>query len=447
MWPAFWLLADHGKWPPELDVMESIGSNTNYAVQSVHSRDGNHGKTTWASENLQQGFHTYGMNWTKNSITYYIDGKQTAQYKTPSDMHTKMHILVNLAVGGTWPGSPNSSTDWSKTNYKIDYVRVYSSDPSAKVVAGGTPSNTGSGSTPPANEGGFTPSTSGGSSPAQGGTSKPGGTQAPSGNGAVVLSNAMNSSDLSDGFRAGTASRTYTASQMGIRGVPSGTTVTVSYNGDKDVTVTNNGAWSAIRNASVKSDSVGDVTLRNFVDAQIDLGDKARAINASGLKRGTITTGAGSDSITVSGKSNAGTENLLTINAGNGNNKVSYHGDWQNRVRVNTGSGSDTIAISGKVPATVKAGAGNDRIDVRTTNGVTLTGGTGRDVFSFMAGAHATITDFKSADDRIKLTGISSSNVRVRSSGGSTYIDLGSSGRITVAGAAHTANGLHLSYA
>ena len=78
---------------------------------------------------------------------------------------------------------------------------------------------------------------------------------------------------------------------------------------------------------------------------------------------------------------------------------------------------------------------------------MTATGGTGRDVFSFMAGAHATITDFKSADDRIELRGVSSSDVRVRTSGGSTLIDLGNSGRISVAGAAHTANGLNLSYA
>jgi hypothetical protein len=234
---------------------------------------------------------------------------------------------------------------------------------------------------------------------------------------------------------------------MAIGGVKSPTTVSVSYIGEKDITVTNNGAWSAIRNASVKSNAVSDVTLRNFVDARIALNDKGRAINVTGAKRGSITTGSGNDTITVSGKSNSTRQNLMTIDAGNGSNKVSYTGEDDNRVRINTGSGSDTITVSGAASSTINSGAGSDRINIRSAKSSTITGGTGRDVFSFMANAHATITDFKSADDRIELKGISSSKVHVRASGGSTLIDLGNSGRITVSGVTHTANGLHLSYA
>jgi hypothetical protein len=444
MWPAFWLLADHGKWPPELDVMESIGSNTNYAVQSVHSRDGNRGKTTWTSENLQQGFHTYGMNWTKNSITYYIDGRQTAQYKTPSDMHTKMHMLVNLAVGGTWPGSPNSSTDWSKTNYKIDYVRVYSSDPAAKPVPGGsdqassdpkpvdpTPTKPPVDSKPPTDQG------SGGSSA----------------NGSVILSNTMDSSNLWDHYKvnvSANSSRTYSARQMQIGGVFAPTSVTMKQDGDRDLTVANNGAWSGIRNVKINSSSFDDVSLRNFVDVRLNLGGSdSRAIAATRVKRGEINAGSGSDTIDVSGKSNSNDsrQNLLTINAGDGNNKVTYTGEWQNRVRINTGSGADQITVAGQVPATIRSGAGNDRINVETTNGVTLYGGTGRDIFSFLDRAHATIRDFKRGEDSIELHGVSSSRVHVRASGGSTLIDLGGGNRITVAGVTSSRDGLNLHYA
>jgi hypothetical protein len=64
-----------------------------------------------------------------------------------------------------------------------------------------------------------------------------------------------------------------------------------------------------------------------------------------------------------------------------------------------------------------------------------------------VANAHATIRDYSSVDDRIELSGVRSSDVRVSNSGGSTFIDIGSSGRITVAGVTHTQAGLNLSYA
>lgn len=425
MWPAFWLLSDSGNWPPELDIMESIGSVNNYAVQSIHSKDGNNGDTTYASENLQEGFHTYGMNWTKDTITYYIDGKEISEYDTPSDMHDKMHMLINLAVGGSWPGSPDSTTDWSKTNYKIDYVRVYSDNPTAAAISQPVAASEPEPTSDPASRSTSTPSS-------EAATTTPSSEAATTyGPGLspyhVVLSNAMDASDFSDTYRAANyASRTYSAAQMGIDGVSSPTTASVSYSG-RDITVTNNGDWGNLRNAIVGSGDVGNVTIKNFVDAEINLGDTSRVITVSDAKRGNIRTGAGSDTITVTGKSNGSSDNLLAINAGDGNNTVSYTGEDDNLVRINTGSGSDTIKVGGDATATV-------------------TGGTGRDVFSFAANAHATITDFKSVDDRIELRGISSGNVHVNTSGDSTLIDLGGSGRITISGVNHTANGLHLSY-
>jgi hypothetical protein len=112
--------------------------------------------------------------------------------------------------------------------------------------------------------------------------------------------------------------------------------------------------------------------------------------------------------------------------------------------------GDDTItAKSGN--SYLYGGDGNDRLQAAAAGTeatkMTLKGGTGRDVFAFVAGAHATITDFKSSDDRIELSGVNASDVKVSNSGGSTYIDLTNNGRITVAGATLSQSALNISYA
>jgi beta-glucanase (GH16 family) len=418
LWPAFWMLPSKGGWPPELDILEAISSAPFYLHQGIHSTNGNKGLGANTPNNNANDFHTYGMDWTKDKIAFYYDGVKRAEFAATADFNTPMYMILNQAVGGNWPGSPDSTTDWSKANYQVDYVRAYKH--------GGTPTPT----------------------PTPAPTPAP--TPTPSATGDAVFSNKMSSSDLSDSFRAAATgantTRTYTASQMAINGVNAPTAVTVAYNADKDIAITNNGAWGGIRAATLKSNAVGDVTIRNFVDAQVALNDTARVITVSGTKRGNITTGAGSDSITVTAQSDTNDINLMTINAGNGNNQVSFSGAANTRVGATTGSGIDTITVSGQTLGTVNAGSNNDRINTRTSGTSRVTGGTGRDVFSFMANAHATITDYRSADDRIELSGVSSSNVRVSNSGGSTFIDIGSSGRITVAGVTHTQAGLNLSY-
>jgi beta-glucanase (GH16 family) len=414
LWPAFWMLPSSGKWPPELDILEAISSAPWYLHQGVHSNYGNKGLGANTANNNANAFHTYGLDWTKDTLTFYYDGVKRAQFATPADAKTPMYMILNQAVGGSWPGSPNSTTDWSKANYQIDYIRAYQHGGSTTPPAASTPTPT------PA------PITSGNH---------------------VVLSNALSSSDLSDSFRpTNDVTRTYTASQMAISGVASPTTVGVSYTGSRDITVTNNGAWSAIRNAAFKSGEVRNITAKNFVDVQVAVGDTPRVITVTGAKRGNISTGAGGDTISVSAQSNSTSSNLMTINAGNGNNKVSFSGASNTRVNATTGSGADTLSVSGQALATLNAGSGNDRLNVRTSGTSSITGGTGRDVFSFMASAHATITDFKSADDRIELSGVRSGDVHVTNSGGSTFIDLGSSGRITVSGVTHTQAGLNLTY-
>jgi hypothetical protein len=70
------------------------------------------------------GFHTYGVMWAPDAMTYYVDGTPVWKTTTPGDLNSPMKMIVNLAVGGNWPGSPDGSTPWP-AELKIDYVRAY----------------------------------------------------------------------------------------------------------------------------------------------------------------------------------------------------------------------------------------------------------------------------------------------------------------------------------
>jgi beta-glucanase (GH16 family) len=133
MWPAFWLLQP-GNWPPEIDIMEVIGSRPDHLETFVHYSDGGHqrqGNTTYYP-GLSDGFQTYGVNWQADTITWYLNGKEVFKVNTPADLHDPMYMLVNLAVGGSWPGSPDANTQFPAT-MSIDYIRAYSELPEGMV--------------------------------------------------------------------------------------------------------------------------------------------------------------------------------------------------------------------------------------------------------------------------------------------------------------------------
>lgn len=128
-WPAFWMLPIDGGWPPELDIMEVLGHDTDTLYNTLHSNETGSktmtgGSTTVAD--MSAGFHTYGVEWQKDSITFYFDGVEVFQTVTPADMHEPMYLLANLAVGGYWPGNPDASTTFP-SSMKIDYIRAYQS--------------------------------------------------------------------------------------------------------------------------------------------------------------------------------------------------------------------------------------------------------------------------------------------------------------------------------
>jgi hypothetical protein len=127
LWPAVWLLPHAGGWPPEIDVMEARGHDTNRYYGSLHSRQ--HGFSIEAinmieTPDLSKSFGVYGLKWTAQEIDWYFNGKKVASANTPPDLNQPMYLLLNLAVGGGWVGPPDGSTPFP-AHFDIDYIRIY----------------------------------------------------------------------------------------------------------------------------------------------------------------------------------------------------------------------------------------------------------------------------------------------------------------------------------
>jgi beta-glucanase (GH16 family) len=136
LWPAFWMLGDtidDSGFPfcGEIDIMESINKDSTL-----------YGTMHWASNNklasyggafavkdLNQ-FHIYSVEWDSLAIRWFVDGKQYWEGLIAENMnqtaafHKPFFILLNLAVGGDWPGNPPPQTHFPDTMF-VDYVRVY----------------------------------------------------------------------------------------------------------------------------------------------------------------------------------------------------------------------------------------------------------------------------------------------------------------------------------
>jgi hypothetical protein len=117
LWPAFWLLPYDLDWPPEIDVMEVLGQDTNKLYTTIHSKrlapgQGRYLGVATKGEDLATGFHRYGVDWGPEKIRFYLDRKLVFSEPTPADMHQPFYLLVNLGVGAvhSWPGAPDAAT-------------------------------------------------------------------------------------------------------------------------------------------------------------------------------------------------------------------------------------------------------------------------------------------------------------------------------------------------
>lgn len=127
LWPAVWMIPSDGSGPPEIDLLEVLGHDTKTSYTTVHWALDQSSKSITAIDSVDfaDGFHTVGVNWTADSIEWYFDGQRVKRFVGKDQIpHMEMFLLANLAVGGAWPGSPNSSTQFP-ADYQIDWVRVW----------------------------------------------------------------------------------------------------------------------------------------------------------------------------------------------------------------------------------------------------------------------------------------------------------------------------------
>lgn len=143
IWPAFWMLGDDRNgteiWPQigEIDIMEYRGQDPTITIGSVHGPGYSAGNAVskeydLVNDRFDTGFHIFGIEWGPDYINYYVDDVLYNQI-TPDDVpgewvfNDPFYMIINLAVGGTFVGSPNEETVFPQT-LLVDYVRVYKSN-------------------------------------------------------------------------------------------------------------------------------------------------------------------------------------------------------------------------------------------------------------------------------------------------------------------------------
>lgn len=145
IWPAFWMLGanidENGgdtPWPQcgEIDILELYGSKDDAAIEvNAHFADstGSHAYMGAETFTLKQGkfsddFHVFDLEWTKESLKWFVDGNQIASFSIEepylSEFHKEFFILLNVAVGGTFAGRPDDTTKFPQKMY-VDWIRVY----------------------------------------------------------------------------------------------------------------------------------------------------------------------------------------------------------------------------------------------------------------------------------------------------------------------------------
>ncbi|MDX1933620.1 MAG: glycoside hydrolase family 16 protein [Capsulimonadales bacterium] len=131
MWPAFWLLPNTRTWPPEIDVLEILGHETDRVYFSNHwaNRKGVHEHQTqeFDGPDFSKNFHVFAAHWKPDEILWYVDGRERARTGRQVPQ-VPMYVIANLAVGGDWPGMPDDTTPFPGT-MEVDYIRVYRKKP------------------------------------------------------------------------------------------------------------------------------------------------------------------------------------------------------------------------------------------------------------------------------------------------------------------------------
>lgn len=138
IWPAFWMLGSNIKtvgWPlcGEIDILEYVGKEPQMIFTSLHTQ-ASHGNTINTQktkiESIEEGFHTYGVDWTAEKMDFYVDGKKVYTFH-PKDKNEAVwpfnqpfYFILNVAIGGNF-GGPKVDDAIFPQNFIIDYIKVY----------------------------------------------------------------------------------------------------------------------------------------------------------------------------------------------------------------------------------------------------------------------------------------------------------------------------------
>nr|WP_254803864.1 family 16 glycosylhydrolase [Methylobacterium sp.]USU34643.1 family 16 glycosylhydrolase [Methylobacterium sp.] len=484
-WDAFWLLPDKpaanpGKLPgwQELDVVEHYGSNNQGTYRWIHTTDPEPNKNPNSelqvySNNPSQvsGFHTYGMNWQKDTISFYFDGQFMGAKPTPSDMHGPMHLLANLATQES--GRNDADLAGVPITMEIDYIRAYANAPGAVAIHqdavsapdGQDPGLYGATRLVRAIEGSTAPwDVQGGAGNdviGQGGrvfgAGAPVTVSGGKGNDTIDLTGANTGATVT--VHGGEGNDTIAVVNTGLTMIYGGTGAADPTDGADTITISGTGSWGVWGNsgadsivqgarpfdaatyASVFGGRDGDtITLGNAANRDAHFAvyggengpagapnggvDRITVVNA-GPDASTIIFGGqgaadpldGDDAITVDGS--GGT---LTIFGNAGDDLIGGAGlQDATTATLYGGRGSDGIALtnagaSGRSSLTIFGGEDGDRISANGNGGsLTIYGGTGQ-------------ADAADGADTITLSGTNTGTILVFANGGADVVRVGATG-------------------
>ena len=150
-WPAFWMLGgdllDGVPWPEcgEIDIMEYRGDLFDQSTSAIHGPTTPSGSGLGARflsfAPLSEGYHTYAIEWKKNSIDFIVDGRINGSVSSQDTgsrgwvFNQKFFLILNLAMGGTYAGEFIDPT-LNQAQLSVDYIRFYSVNGVGKVIKG-----------------------------------------------------------------------------------------------------------------------------------------------------------------------------------------------------------------------------------------------------------------------------------------------------------------------
>jgi beta-glucanase (GH16 family) len=141
-WPAIWMLPTdwaYGGWPDsgEIDIMEHVGYDHGRIHGTIHTGSFNHMRGTQRGGSVMvaeaaDGFHTYAIEWDADAITWFVDGgeyfrftRQPGYGSAEWPFDRRFHLILNIAVGGTWGGAQGIDEAIFPQTMEIEHVRIY----------------------------------------------------------------------------------------------------------------------------------------------------------------------------------------------------------------------------------------------------------------------------------------------------------------------------------